>query len=97
VGNKSGNWKHGNSSQKFRGSLRGELKVWREAVYARDNYICKICGNGGELNAHHIKPISDYPELALNVDNGVTLCIDCHEKEHGRSLRHFTRSQPTLA
>ena len=35
-------------------------------------------------NVHHIQPIDLRPDLALNIDNLITLCIDCHNKVHGR-------------
>lgn len=61
-------------------------KEWRTAVFKRDNYTCQECGiksgNGKtiELNPHHIKAFTDYPELIFDVNNGKTLCIDCHKK-----------------
>ena len=57
-----------------------EYKQWREAVYKRDNYICVLCGykGGNKLNADHIKRFSEYPTLRFNLDNGRTLCVDCH-------------------
>lgn len=58
-----------------------EYKEWRRAVFKRDNYTCQNCGKrGGRLNADHIKPFILYPELILNVDNGRTLCVECHKK-----------------
>lgn len=60
-------------------------KQWREAVYARDDYTCQMCGRrGGKLNAHHIKPFARYPELRTAVENGITLCERCHKEEHRR-------------
>lgn len=60
-----------------------EYAEWRTNVFERDSYTCAVCGKiGGELNAHHIKPFATYPDDALSVDNGVTLCITCHKKVH---------------
>ena len=60
-----------------------EYVSWRTKVFERDKYTCVICGQvGGELNAHHIRPFKDYPELRLDLDNGVTLCKACHKRVH---------------
>lgn len=56
---------------------------WRTKVFERDKYTCAICGQvGGELNAHHIRPFAEYPDLRLDLDNGVTLCKACHKRVH---------------
>ena len=53
-------------------------------VFRRDRYACRDCGDaaGGNLRAHHEKPLAEFPELAYDVDNGVTLCHPCHELRH---------------
>jgi 5-methylcytosine-specific restriction endonuclease McrA len=79
-GKNNSNWKGGVTpeNQKIRHSL--EYKLWRTAVFERDNYTCIWCGQvGGTLNADHIKPFALFPELRFAIDNGRTLCISCHK------------------
>lgn len=81
AGEKNCNWKGGITpiNTKIRNSL--EMKQWREAVFARDDYRCQDCGErGGELHADHIYPFALFPLLRLVLANGRTLCIDCHRK-----------------
>jgi len=55
-------------------------KPWREAVFRRDDWVCQNCKKrGGKLEAHHIKSKTKYIELAFDVDNGQTLCKECHK------------------
>lgn len=61
-----------------------KYKEWRALVLTRDNHKCVNCGFSGNkdnpLQVDHIKPRSLYPELALTVSNGRTLCLRCHRK-----------------
>lgn len=82
-GSKSHFWKGGttNKNKIIRESV--EYKLWREAVFKRDNYTCRICeGGGGILHPHHIKSFAFFPELRFAIDNGITFCKDCHKKIH---------------
>jgi len=57
-----------------------KYKQWREKVFQRDDFTCQICGErGGEIHADHIKQFAYFPELRFNVENGRTLCVDCHK------------------
>jgi len=56
-------------------------KEFREAVFARDGYQCKICGHNvkEELSAHHITDRNEMPNGGYVPENGITLCdIGCH-------------------
>lgn len=90
------NWKGGITpeNKKIRDSL--EIKLWREAVFARDNFICLKCGDnkGGNLHAHHIQNFADYPELRTSIENGITFCKKCHTKFHKKySCKNNTKEQ----
>lgn len=57
--------------------------AWRKTVFERDNYTCKKCySRGGRLVAHHIKRWADCENSRYDVDNGLTLCKECHKQEH---------------
>jgi len=63
-----------------------EYSLWREAVFKRDNWTCVWGGkaHGNKLHADHIQKFSEYPELRFAIDNGRTLCVNCHKKRHAR-------------
>lgn len=71
-----------------------EYKKWRSDVFQRDGWTCKTCGkNSTYVVAHHkiafsyllhtnlIKSTQDAIKCPLlwDVNNGVTLCLDCHK------------------
>lgn len=78
------NWKGGLTPEQTRIRNGIEIRLWREAVFARDNWTCQKCrdNEGGNLNAHHICNFADYPGLRTAISNGLTICIDCHRKFH---------------
>ncbi|WP_342477796.1 HNH endonuclease signature motif containing protein [Paenibacillus sp. FSL H7-0350] len=59
----------------------------RELALIRDNRLCQHCLKRKRLTpadmVHHIKPISECPDLSLTLDNLLSLCNGCHNKEHG--------------
>ncbi len=59
-----------------------KYKDWRKKVFERDNYQCVICGSKGSMNAHHIKKYSTHEHLRFDLDNGQTLCLECHAIKH---------------
>jgi hypothetical protein len=58
------------------------VKEWVNRVKQRDDYKCKKCGSITKLVAHHIIPWEIKPELRLDLNNGITLCIGCHMRHH---------------
>lgn len=78
-------WKGGISGVNDRIRQSIEYKLWRESVFKRDNYTCIWCGIRSKkglgrifIEADHIKPFSQFPELRFAIDNGRTLCAPCH-------------------
>lgn len=43
---------------------------------------CAICGATENLSIHHIKQVTDYPELKYNYENTIICCTSCHEYIH---------------
>ena len=62
-----------------------QYEFWRSTIIKRDNNTCQKCGTKiGVKHAHHILPRRDYPEFILTVDNGITLCENCHRETYGK-------------
>jgi hypothetical protein len=77
-----------NAGNKHNGLRRTlESRVWVGAVKYRDGLKCRRCGSKIKLESHHIKPVSKYPELLSDIDNGITLCHECHMLFHSRQKR----------
>lgn len=83
LGAKAPGWKGGVSSENHLERHRLDYKIWRKAVFERDDHTCQKCGNrGGKLNAHHVEGFDNNPKLRTEINNGATLCEDCHMDFH---------------
>jgi hypothetical protein len=70
-----------------------EVRRWTSDVYQRDNNSCVQCGSKTNLHAHHICSWAEYPSLRTSIENGVTLCGNCHSKEHPKmGVGMFTKN-----
>lgn len=84
-----------------------EYSKWRIQCFERDHYTCLDCGDnrGGNLVAHHILHFSkllkwynietleqsyECKEL-WNVNNGLTLCEDCHKRTHAGQKENYKK------
>lgn len=78
----------GKNNPKWKGGITPEnesirkskkYKVWQKSVFRKDHFTCQKCKkHGSRLEAHHIKPFAKYSELRFDINNGITLCKECH-------------------
>lgn len=82
-GENASNWKGGKTPENIIIRHNVKSRIWREAVFARDNWICQKYGTkGGELIAHHIFNFADYPKLRTSIENGITFSKKAHKEFH---------------
>src|SRR3990167_2743803 len=89
------NWQGGITPENVKIRTNIEIRLWREAVFARDNWTCQKCNNkSGDFNAHHIQNFSKEKELRTSIENGITLCKICHQNFHQKySYKNNTKEQ----
>lgn len=73
------NWKGG---QRYDRRNDPAYQLWRKEVYKRDEFTCRMQNDNcaGRIEAHHICPWFDFPELRYEVKNGITLCQAHHPR-----------------
>ena len=88
-GDKSSHWK----PVKLQRQNRWDAKYieWRASVLKRDKFKCMRCNSSKFLQAHHIINWVSQEEYRYDVDNGITLCKDCHTQFH----KLYSRSNNT--
>jgi hypothetical protein len=100
-GERGNKWKGGITPLYLQIRSHFKSRQWSSDCFTRDNFTCQQCGErGGKLNCHHVKYFSeiilDYSienlEDALdcdelwNINNGVTLCKNCHSLIHKKNV-----------
>ena len=85
-GENSPNWKGGITNTNSRDIYRREINLWRNLVFKRDKYTCQHCNSKKNLEGHHIIFWSKNIDTRFEVDNGLTLCKDCHGKVHNTNF-----------
>ena len=92
--------KYGTEAKKKAFYNSSEWLKLREQAIERDNGECQECKRKGyvtldtvkekgkkkkpQLNVHHVMEIEYFPELALELDNLITVCISCHNRIHNK-------------
>ncbi len=63
--------------------------TWRrkaKAILRRDHYQCQLCKRYGRISeaqiVHHKLELAEYPELAFDDNNLISVCKKCHNKLH---------------
>lgn len=83
VGTANPNYKGGPDRENKSLRTSYKAKSWSKQVRERDNWTCVDCGGAGR-HAHHLQSWKTHPELRFDLSNGVTVCVPCHERRHGR-------------
>ena len=69
--------------------MSDQLRGWSEIIHKDCDEICQVCWQPS-AEAHHIFHKSKYPQLAFNRNNGIALCLKCHNESHGKMLINNT-------
>ena len=96
IGEKAPRWIDGKSMGRDRARDAEKIRQWRKKVFMRDYYTCKICGVKRYLHAHHIIEWAKDESKRFDIDNGQTLCIDCHGARHGKDFNKKLRKHCSL-
>jgi hypothetical protein len=62
---------------------------WRTAILKRDRKTCILCGSKQWIQVHHIERWADNKAKRYDLQNGICLCIPCHQKHHGPEMLPF--------
>jgi hypothetical protein len=87
IGEKAPRWVDGKSLERDRARDAEKVRQWRKQIFMRDFYTCQICGAETYLHAHHIIEWAKDESKRFDIDNGITLCIDCHGELHNKNFR----------
>lgn len=96
-------WRGGASKLNLSIRQMTENRKWMDAVKERDGG-CIRCGARENLESHHKKTLAElvaelgirsrddarrHADVLWSLSNGETLCVPCHDKEHGRAPRAY--------
>lgn len=70
------------------------FRLWSKFVKARDGNQCVCCASTSNLQAHHVVRKSLYPWGVFELGNGITLCLECHQRVHAQFNGRPCLTQP---
>jgi hypothetical protein len=73
-----------------------EYKGWRDLVYLRDNWKCRLCSSKLKINAHHIKSGASFIDGRFDTSNGITLCEKHHIQVHSPLSKELLTNNPNI-
>lgn len=81
---KSPKWNYDKSiEERENGRNSLEYSQFVKSVFIRDNYKCQCCGKSNiKIEAHHLNGYNWFINGRTDVNNGITLCKNCHENFH---------------
>lgn len=83
-------WKGGTTPKNKLIRTSNQYKKWRVDIYEKDNYTCQCCGvRGDKLNCHHILNFSDFEDKRFDENNGISLCVKCHDVTYPGSFHNI--------
>lgn len=85
--NLANNWQNGATKKHLKIRTSKPMQDWRKTILKRDNYTCQECNSVENLHVHHIKSFAKYKELRMCLDNGITLCNNCHKTKHKKGVK----------
>ena len=88
-GEKNYNWRGGVTP--VRNSK--EYVAWQKSCVRRDNYRCFDCGEvkKGQMQVDHVYPFGLFARLRFEIENGETVCKDCHLVRTANTQREVKR------
>lgn len=78
-----------NLTEQERNSFRTRVQTWAKRVKERDGFTCQVCGSNSKLIAHHLNSYASDKDKRIDIDNGVTMCRDCHTDFHVNFMGNY--------
>lgn len=77
----------------YRKSIANCFNKYRLEIFKKYEHTCQLCfekfnQKPGKIELHHIKEVSQFPELALQLNNVIPVHRICHMQHHGKNSNY---------